>query len=346
MASLNFPTAPADQQTYSANGITYQYNAAKSRWDIVPPTVKFETSAQLDLRDTANRSRSNHTGTQTASTISDFDTEVSNNTDVAANTSARHDAVTVADSSEIDFTLTGQQITASIVAGSIDESKLDASVNASLDLADSSVQLTGNQSIAGTKTFTTALILPNNSRVNGVEHFYQPGPTTPTVRGDGSALVSGDRWWNTTDGTEWFWNGTYWLGEKTYAKFFNNGNAIVNNRSMGGNATFSPASATGDVFVESLTVWGFVPTTNDATNKWEIRVSTIVPSAITSPTLTAFFDSTVWGASSSSSPGVTVINELINVDYPIQSFALGLTKVGSPGNLTLSGAYILYRPVA
>ena len=30
--------------------------------------------------------RVNHTGTQTASTISDFDTEVSNNTDVAANT--------------------------------------------------------------------------------------------------------------------------------------------------------------------------------------------------------------------------------------------------------------------
>ena len=34
--------------------------------------------------------RANHTGTQAASTISDFDTEVSNNTDVSANTSARH----------------------------------------------------------------------------------------------------------------------------------------------------------------------------------------------------------------------------------------------------------------
>lgn len=45
-----------------------------------------ETSAQLDVRDTANRDRANHTGTQTASTISDFDTEVSNNPDVVANT--------------------------------------------------------------------------------------------------------------------------------------------------------------------------------------------------------------------------------------------------------------------
>lgn len=36
-----------------------------------------------------DRSRANHTGTQAASTISDFDTEVSNNTDVAANTTHR-----------------------------------------------------------------------------------------------------------------------------------------------------------------------------------------------------------------------------------------------------------------
>ncbi len=55
-----------------------------------------------------------------------------------------HDAVTVTDSSEIDFTLTDQNITASLVAGSIDETKLDASVNASLDLADSSIQPSDN----------------------------------------------------------------------------------------------------------------------------------------------------------------------------------------------------------
>lgn len=46
------------------------------------------------------------------------------------------------DSSEIDFTYNDAtpSITASIVAGSIDETKLDASVNASLDLADSALQ--------------------------------------------------------------------------------------------------------------------------------------------------------------------------------------------------------------
>jgi hypothetical protein len=88
----------------------------------------------------ADRNRANHTGDQLASTISDFDTAVSANSDVAANTAARHDAVTVTDSSEINFSLTGQDITASLIASSIDESKLDASVNASLDLADTAVQ--------------------------------------------------------------------------------------------------------------------------------------------------------------------------------------------------------------
>lgn len=57
-----------------------------------------------------------------------------------ATVSQLHDAVTVTDSSEIDFTLTGQDITASLIAGSIDETKLDTSVNASLDLADSALQ--------------------------------------------------------------------------------------------------------------------------------------------------------------------------------------------------------------
>jgi hypothetical protein len=126
--------------------------------------------------------RANHTGTQTASTISDFDTEVSNNTDVSANTSGRHDAVTVTDSSEIDFTLVGQDITASLKTGSIDETKLDTSVNDSLDLADSSVQpadigtiasfnsgdfvdVYNNQTINGEKTFASDIYAQSNAFV-------------------------------------------------------------------------------------------------------------------------------------------------------------------------------------
>lgn len=76
-------------------------------------------------------SRSNHTGTQLSTTISDFN-------------EAAQDAVGVilTDSTEIDFNYNDAtpSISASIIAGSIDETKLDTSVNASLDLADSSLQ--------------------------------------------------------------------------------------------------------------------------------------------------------------------------------------------------------------
>jgi len=72
----------------------------------------------------ADRDRANHTGTQAAATISDFDTEVSNNTDVAANTSARHAAVTVADTSSVDFTLTGQQVSAEVLPAGVDHAAL------------------------------------------------------------------------------------------------------------------------------------------------------------------------------------------------------------------------------
>lgn len=100
--------------------------------------VKTSSSDGTLTIDTTSYSAVGHT--HTASNITDFDAEVSNNADVAANTSARHDALTVTDSSEIDFTLTGQDLTASLIAGSIDILKLDSGVQASLGLADSALQ--------------------------------------------------------------------------------------------------------------------------------------------------------------------------------------------------------------
>jgi hypothetical protein len=60
--------------------------------------------------------------------------------------------VMLVDSSEIDFTYTDATpaLTAVLKAGSIDEAKLDASVNASLDLADSAVQDLGDLGITAT----------------------------------------------------------------------------------------------------------------------------------------------------------------------------------------------------
>lgn len=69
------------------------------------------------------------------------------------------------DSAEIDFTYNDAtpSITASIVAASIDESKLDASVNASLDLADSATQPGDLGSLAALNTVGTTQI--DNSAV-------------------------------------------------------------------------------------------------------------------------------------------------------------------------------------
>jgi len=79
--------------------------------------------------------------------------------EIAANTTASHAAVTVSDSAEIDLTLTGQDISASIIAGSIDETKLDASTNTSLGLADTSVQPNDDAATLGSGAAADGLVL-------------------------------------------------------------------------------------------------------------------------------------------------------------------------------------------
>lgn len=120
---------------------------------------------------------------------------------VIGNTSGTNTGdVTVTDSSEIDFTLTGQDITAVIKASSIDESKLDASVNASLDLADSSVQpgdnvsdLTNN---AGYITASSSDTLTNktidaNGTGNSISNIETADIASGSKTGVDSDLVTG-----------------------------------------------------------------------------------------------------------------------------------------------------------
>ena len=84
---------------------TAQQAALDLKYDASNPNG-YETPAQLNARDTANRDRANHTGTQTASTISDFDTEVSNNTDVVANTAKVSADGSIDTHSDVDTTTT------------------------------------------------------------------------------------------------------------------------------------------------------------------------------------------------------------------------------------------------
>lgn len=100
---------------------------------VVPADIAdFETTTELNARDTANRARANHTGTQAASTISDLDTAVAANSSVAANTAKVTNATHTGD-------VTGATAL-TIANGVVTEAKLNASVNASLDLADTASQ--------------------------------------------------------------------------------------------------------------------------------------------------------------------------------------------------------------
>ena len=83
------------------------------------------------------------------------------------------EGTTVSDTAEIDLTLTTVDITANIVAGSIDETKLDASVNASLDLADSAIQTEAQTLTSGTGFLSisggnTVFLSSSDSYVNSV----------------------------------------------------------------------------------------------------------------------------------------------------------------------------------
>ena len=98
-------------------------------YDDVTPDISADVldSPLLQGQNSAyHRNRANHTGTQTASTISDFQSTVSANTDVAANTAARHTHAnkTILDNTTASFT-------------TADETKLDyLTVTAATNLDD------------------------------------------------------------------------------------------------------------------------------------------------------------------------------------------------------------------
>ena len=211
-----------------------KYNLTNTQWEIgsdVAPVTSVNGEVGIIVLDTddllegtnkfyaSSLFNTDFSGKTTSNLIEDTnlyytEARVTANTNVNANTTARHNAVTVTDSTEIDFTLTNQALTAEIKPASIDETKLDVSVNASLDLADSSVQTetdpifiasqavnidanditnlgnlsntnTGDQIISDA-TITTTDITTNN--VSSAKHGFAPkgdGTTTKYLNANG-----------------------------------------------------------------------------------------------------------------------------------------------------------------
>ena len=88
-----------------------------------------------------------------------------------------HNAVTVTDTAEIDMTLTGQDIKADIKTASVAKSKLDSSVQASLEKADSAIQdISGKQDtlVSGTniKTVNSTSLLGSGKYRNTKHNLH------------------------------------------------------------------------------------------------------------------------------------------------------------------------------
>ena len=90
-----------------------------------------EASATANDTDANLKNRANHTGTQAASTISDFDTEVANNTAVAANTAKVTNATHTGDvSGDTALTIANDAVTtAKIADDAVTAAKLNAALN-------------------------------------------------------------------------------------------------------------------------------------------------------------------------------------------------------------------------
>jgi hypothetical protein len=164
----------------------------------------------------------------------------------------------------------------------------------------------------------SSLILPNNSRINGVEHFYQA--TKPTVRGDGSALVIGDRWWKTDDGTEWFWNGTYWLGDINYVTLPRYSTSTSSSTSVSFHPQNDQVPIPGrKVLIESVVCY-MSTASQDNSNNYTVEIGIYDSAAITMyvvlDTFNSFFDTILHTTSSTRRTYESTINTFVDLVTP------------------------------
>lgn len=180
---------------------------------------------------------------------------------------------------------------------------------------------------------------PFTGLFKGVLHFYQP--TKPTARPDGSALVASDRWYKTDDGTEWFWNGTYWLGHPLFLS-----HPQLTNLSSSSSGFYECAHTKKSIFVEEVVCHSIISTTNGASNYWTFEIQLGAVNSV--GTQMALF-STV-GDTPNSRVGKSVTPNLVYAsNFPSDPSGAVLrllwTRVGSAG-LGFFASSLRYREIA
>ena len=97
--------------------------------------------------------------------------------------------------------------------------------------------------------------------------------TKPVTRVDGSALAVGDRWYKDDEGSEWFWNGTYWLSQNllTTDSYFNS-SIVAPQTAFEVNHCAIP-SFDANIFLENIVFATRIDgAVNDGSNYWNIAI--------------------------------------------------------------------------
>tara|TARA_R110000744_G_scaffold174610_1_gene293414 strand:+ start:220 stop:1242 length:1023 start_codon:yes stop_codon:yes gene_type:complete len=198
-----------DDHTIDDNTITDAMVNSHTTTKITVPTTLLSgtvTNAQLagsivnTKLATDPLARANHTGTQAASTVSDFDTEVANNTAVTANTAKISYSTAASNAVAANTTLLGA------TAGTVTASKA-LIVDASKDLTGiNDLTVAGDLTVNGTTTTINSTTLTVDDK--NIEMGSVASPTDITADGGGITLKgSTDKtinWVNSTD--SWTFN--------------------------------------------------------------------------------------------------------------------------------------------
>jgi len=193
--------------------------------------------------------------------------------------------------------------------------------------------------------------IPNGALINGVANFYTS--TKPTIRVDGSALVIGDRWVNSSTGVEGFYNGTYWLSglvmcclSGTYSQEYSASEGFRGHVNLPSVANISQC------LIESfsLATWAYPPYSYSNTNKYtiQLRLNQGIGFAFEVPN--TIFDIYQESLVTTGLPldyytnrKTFAPNYVVNISErdatAVRSFQLNVTKFGTGGTSSLSASY-------